>query len=126
MGGIKLGRVLGFDISIDWSWLLIFFLVVFTLASGYYPLNHPEFSVTLDWELAIISALLLFAAVLVHELSSLPGIPELWDSGKRDNAVPVRRGFADQRRASLARARSSGWLSRARSPASGWGSSSIS
>ncbi len=69
MGGIKLGRVLGFDISIDWSWLLIFFLVVFTLASGYYPLNHPEFSVTLDWELAVISALLLFAAVLIHELS---------------------------------------------------------
>lgn len=37
MRGVRLGKVLGFEISIDWSWLLIFFLVVYTLAAGYFP-----------------------------------------------------------------------------------------
>ena len=25
MGGIRIGKLLGFEISIDWSWLFIFF-----------------------------------------------------------------------------------------------------
>lgn len=69
MGGIRLGKLLGFDINIDWSWLLIFFLVVYTLALGYFPVFYPEFGVALNWTLAVVAALLLFSSVLVHELS---------------------------------------------------------
>lgn len=68
MRGVRLGKVLGFEISIDWSWLLIFFLVVFTLANGYFPLR-ANFSPTTNWLLAVAAALLLFASVVIHELS---------------------------------------------------------
>lgn len=69
MGGVKLGKILGFEISIDWSWLLIFFLVIYTLAVGYFPTFYPEFTTTTNWAMGTIAALLLFASVLVHELS---------------------------------------------------------
>jgi len=69
MRGVRLGKILGFEISIDWSWLLIFFLVVFTLASGYFPSLHHHFDLPTNWMLGVAAALLLFASVLVHELS---------------------------------------------------------
>jgi len=69
MGGIKLGKLLGFEISIDWSWLLIFFLVVYTLASGYFPHFYPDLDVSTSWGMGVLAALLLFASVLIHELS---------------------------------------------------------
>jgi len=68
-GGIRLGRVLGFNISIDWSWFIVFFLVVYTLANGYFPFAYPGFSRATNWALGILAALLLFGSVLVHELS---------------------------------------------------------
>ncbi len=69
MRGVRLGKVLGFEISIDWSWLLIFFLVVYTLAAGYFPSLHRNFNVQTNWLLGVAAAILLFASVLVHELS---------------------------------------------------------
>jgi Zn-dependent protease/predicted transcriptional regulator len=69
MRGVRLGRVFGFEISFDWSWLLIFFLVVFTLASGYFPSLHHHFGLRTNWMLGVAAAILLFASVLVHELS---------------------------------------------------------
>ncbi len=67
--GIRLGRVLGFEISIDWSWLIVFALVVWTLAVGFFPYAYPSFSPGLVWGLSVINALLLFVSVLIHELS---------------------------------------------------------
>ena len=69
MGGFRLGKLFGFEINIDWSWLLIFFLVVYSLAAGYYPTVYPGLGQTANWLMGIIAALLLFASVLVHELS---------------------------------------------------------
>ena len=69
MGGVKLGKVLGFEISIDWSWLLIFFLVVYTLANGYFPSFYPSFNIATNWIVGVLAALLLFVSVLIHELS---------------------------------------------------------
>lgn len=68
MGGFKLGKILGFEISVDWSWLLIFFLVVYSLSSGYFPTLY-RFDVATNWIMGVFAALLLFASVLVHELS---------------------------------------------------------
>jgi len=69
MGGIRLGKLLGFEITIDWSWLFIFFLVVYTLANGYFPSVYPSFDIATNWLVGVIAALLLFASVLTHELS---------------------------------------------------------
>ena len=69
MGGFRLGRLFGFEINIDWSWLFIFFLVVYTLAAGYFPTLYPGLGITANWIMGIVAALLLFASVLVHEIS---------------------------------------------------------
>ena len=69
MGGFRLGKLFGFEINIDWSWLLIFFLVVYSLAAGYFPTVYPGLGQTANWLMGIIAALLLFASVLVHEIS---------------------------------------------------------
>jgi Zn-dependent protease len=68
-GEIRLATVLGFPITIDPSWLIVFFLVTWTLAKGYFPGVHPEFSLAVYLIMGLSGALLLFASVLIHELS---------------------------------------------------------
>ncbi|MFQ3549077.1 MAG: site-2 protease family protein [Armatimonadota bacterium] len=68
MKPFRLGKILGFDINVDLSWLLIFGLVVFTLSHGYFPQLYPGFDIATNWSVAILAALLLFASVLLHEL----------------------------------------------------------
>jgi Zn-dependent protease len=68
MRSIRIGKIAGFEISIDWSWLIVFFLVVYSLAGFYFPNNPPRLGVGMSWLVALASALLLFASVLAHEL----------------------------------------------------------
>ncbi len=69
MRGVTLGRIAGIRIRVDWTWLIIFILVTWSLAIGYYPLIIPGFSAALYWGLGAASSLLLFGAVLGHELA---------------------------------------------------------
>ncbi len=69
MRGWNIGRIFGIQIRIDWTWLIIFGLITFTLAVGYYPVLFPGFSATLYVVLGIVSSLLLFGSVLGHELA---------------------------------------------------------
>ncbi|MDI7275521.1 MAG: site-2 protease family protein [Anaerolineae bacterium] len=69
MRGFTIGRIAGIRIRIDWSWIIIFLLVAWTLAVGYFPALFPNFSTALNWVLGIVSSFLLFASVLVHELA---------------------------------------------------------
>ena len=66
---IRLGKIAGIDIGIHYSWFFILALVTWSLASGFFPSLNPQWSVSLRWGLALISAILLFASVLVHELA---------------------------------------------------------
>ena len=65
---IRLGKLLGIPISVDISWFVAFALISYSLAQGYFPQRNPEFSRSMAWLAGIIAALLLFAAVLLHEL----------------------------------------------------------
>ena len=65
----RLGRLLGVEVRIDSSWLLIFLLVTWTLAAGYFPRSYPGRAVALYWVIGIGTSLLFFASVLAHELS---------------------------------------------------------
>jgi Zn-dependent protease len=64
----RLGKILGIQIGVHYSWLFIFVILTWSLASTYYPLNYPEFSATTNWILGTLSSLMLFASVLAHEL----------------------------------------------------------
>ena len=62
-------KIRGIDIFIDPSWLIIFVLVTWTLASHYFPSQNPNVPLLFNWVLGIIASLLFFASVLAHELS---------------------------------------------------------
>jgi Zn-dependent protease/CBS domain-containing protein len=64
---IPLGHVLGIPVDLDYSWFLIFALVTWTLAVGYYPAEFQGPAV-LYWIMGAVTAVLLFASVLLHEL----------------------------------------------------------
>lgn len=65
----RLGRIAGIDVSIHASWLVVFGLVVWSLASGYLPALYPGWAPTTYLLTAIVAALLLFGSVLAHELT---------------------------------------------------------
>ncbi|MGH9934729.1 MAG: site-2 protease family protein [Blastocatellia bacterium] len=67
--GLYIGRIFGINIHIDGSWILIFLLVTWSLASGLLPSWHPEWSAGLRWGVALAASLLFFASILLHELS---------------------------------------------------------
>ncbi len=68
MGGFKLGRVFGITIRIDWSWLFIFLLISWDLATVFLQV-HPGWTTWLAWLTAVVAALLFFGSVLTHELA---------------------------------------------------------
>jgi Zn-dependent protease len=68
LGGFKLGRIFGITIRIDWSWLFIFLLIAWDLATVFAQV-HPGWTIWLAWLTAIVAALLFFASVLAHELA---------------------------------------------------------
>jgi Zn-dependent protease/CBS domain-containing protein len=67
--GFRLGRMFGIEITIDWSWIIIFLLVSWQLAAALFPSVHPNWQPALCWMVAIAAALLFFASVLAHELA---------------------------------------------------------
>ena len=68
-GSVVIGKFKGIQIEVNSSWLVIFGLVTFMLATNYFPQNYPDWNPVLRWILGSIIALLLFVSVLLHELS---------------------------------------------------------
>ncbi|MGH7908841.1 MAG: site-2 protease family protein [Thermodesulfobacteriota bacterium] len=67
--GVRLTKIFGIEIWVDYSWLIIFALVAWSLASSYFPHEYPGLGVTPYWIMGAVSAVLLFLCVLLHELS---------------------------------------------------------
>ena len=67
--GFRVGRIFGVEVRLDWSLLIVFWLIVANLGGGLFPLRHPEWSRALGWGMAVIAAVLFVASILAHELS---------------------------------------------------------
>jgi len=65
---IPLGRILGIPIGLDYSWFLIFGLITWTMAVGYYPAEFKNWPTAQYWIVAAVTAIMLFVSVLLHEL----------------------------------------------------------
>ncbi len=66
--GIRLGKLFGISIVVDRSWLFIFVLVTWNLAS-FLGIAQPAWPALAAWAVAVIAALLFFTSVLAHELA---------------------------------------------------------
>lgn len=76
---IKLGRIFGVQIGLHYSWIIIALLVTLSLRSQF-GVDHPNWSGVTTWTVAIVTGLLFFVSILLHELShaavaKLRGIP---------------------------------------------------
>lgn len=69
MSSFTVASVRGIAVEVHWSWLLIFGLLSWMLSTSYYPAAYEGWSDFAYWLTGTISALALFAAVLVHELA---------------------------------------------------------
>jgi Zn-dependent protease/predicted transcriptional regulator len=64
----QIGRLFGIPLRIHVSWLIVFGLVSWSLAAGYFPAQLPDLPVWSYWTKAIIAAAMFFASVILHEL----------------------------------------------------------
>lgn len=69
MQSFRLGSLFGFEVRIDLSWLLIFFLIIWTLTVNLFPLNYPGLSGSTYIVMGITGTILFFASLVLHELS---------------------------------------------------------
>ncbi len=65
----RIGRILGIDINIDSSWIIIFVLFTWVLAGNYFPHAFPHWTQALYWGIGFLTSVLLFVSVLGHELA---------------------------------------------------------
>ena len=68
-GNIRIGRIFGIDISLHWSWLLIFVLITWTFASGILKQFYPEWTSGQRWVVGSAISAVFFLSILLHELS---------------------------------------------------------
>jgi Zn-dependent protease/CBS domain-containing protein len=66
---IRVMSLFGIPININASWVLIYALITWTLAVGYFPRQLPGLEPIAYWANGLLAALLLFASVLIHELA---------------------------------------------------------
>jgi Zn-dependent protease/CBS domain-containing protein len=67
-GNISLGRIGGVQVRVNWSWLVIFALIVWSLEAGIFPSQNPGLSHGTYLAMAVAAAVLFFASLLLHEL----------------------------------------------------------
>lgn len=67
--GIRIARLFGINIYIDWSWIFIFLLVTWNLTGFVFPALHPEWSFGLHLLVGVGASFLFFLSVLLHELA---------------------------------------------------------
>ncbi len=67
-GGIRIARVFGVPVYIHFSWVVIFGLITWSLATGYFPAHYPDLPASSHWAKGLVASFLFFVSILVHEL----------------------------------------------------------
>jgi Zn-dependent protease/predicted transcriptional regulator len=65
---LTLFRIFGFEVKIDWSWLILGALIVWSLATGLFPVWFKGLDRSDYWIMGVAGALGLFLSIVFHEL----------------------------------------------------------
>jgi Zn-dependent protease len=65
---VKLGRIAGISVGLHYSWFIIALLITLSLAEHFRTVT-PRWSSTVVWSAAIVTGVLFFVALLLHELA---------------------------------------------------------
>lgn len=63
----RLGRVFGIAIGANWTWLIVFALIVWSLGASVFPSQDKGLSHSAYWAMAGVAAVSFFASILLHE-----------------------------------------------------------
>ncbi len=66
---VKLFKLFGFEVKVDFSWLILAVLITWTLASGLFPAYFKDFSTATYWWMGVAGAIGLFISIVFHEFS---------------------------------------------------------
>lgn len=69
MRGYRLFRILGFEVKLNLTWLLLAMLIIWTLAAGFFPVDYPGLSAQTYWWMGVAGAAGIFVSIVFHELS---------------------------------------------------------
>ena len=61
-----LGRIAGIRIGVNWSWLLVFGVLTWSLKSSVFPQTNPGLSSSTYLVMALVAAFLFFGSLLLH------------------------------------------------------------
>jgi len=64
---ITLFKLLGFEVGIDWSWIIIAVLIAWSLSTGLFPNYYQNLSTQMYWIMGIVGAVGLFLSIIMHE-----------------------------------------------------------
>jgi Zn-dependent protease/CBS domain-containing protein len=64
----SLGRIGGIAIGVNWTWLIVFALITWSLATTVFPDQNPGLSDTTYVTMAVVASILFFSSLLLHEL----------------------------------------------------------
>lgn len=64
----RLGRIAGIDVGVNWSVLVIVWLLAWSLAVGYLPTAEPGYRPVEYWLVGIAAAVVFLASLLAHEM----------------------------------------------------------
>lgn len=67
--GFRVASIRGFDVRIDPSWFVLFFLILWSLSAGTFPAVAPGLASSAYWAMGLAGALLFFVSILLHELA---------------------------------------------------------
>jgi Zn-dependent protease len=79
---LRLGKVLGIPIGINYTWFIVFVMITLSLATAYFPDRYARWSQAGYWSVGVLTTLLFFASVLLHELAH-SAVARAW-------GIPVR------------------------------------
>jgi Zn-dependent protease len=65
---VRLGRVHGIEIGLNWTWAIVFALIVWSLAASVFPSTNPHLGSGAYVAMAAVAALLFFTSLVLHEL----------------------------------------------------------
>ncbi len=68
-GSFRIARILGIELRVHLSWILIFGLVTYSLAVEVFPFDYPQWSEQKTYVVAAIASLLFFLSVVLHEFA---------------------------------------------------------
>jgi Zn-dependent protease/CBS domain-containing protein len=69
MRGVRLGSPLGFPLRVDLSWIILFFLVLWSFMTAVFPQRLPYQARSAYLAMGAAAALLFFASLVAHELA---------------------------------------------------------